>query len=230
MYSLISNNLVVMHMGDNNPFYQKSDWEVFYANFPEEILDYLEDEIEFYKGNVGASDVVLDAGCGTGRIMKELEGLVGEIHGIDISEGSVKRCKEILADCPLYVGTITDTPYRDSCFDTVLLSFNLLGNLNHEKEAAIREIKRIVKPGGEVLLSVYSENAKEVQEKTYWMLPGFYEVYSEGDYTLGQTKKGKFISERFNWDKLRELFAGFSLELTENDFTYFGKAVSGVVK
>jgi len=224
-------------MGYNDSFYKGYDWEKeIYDLLPEEILDYLGDEIEFYKDTVGASDIVLDVGCGTGRIMKELYGLVAEIHGIDINAGSVKCCKEIPADCPLYIGTITKTPYRDSCFDTVLLSFNLLGNLNPEKEAAIGEIKRILKPRGNVLFSVYSENARKIQEKMYKTFPGVTTVYSAENsnekYTHADTRCGDLKSERFSEEDLRLLFEseGFYLELIENDFTYFGRAKLGNVK
>ncbi len=210
-------------MAINHSFYKDCRWDKINSNLPAEMLEYLEEEVSYYKKNIPAGRI-LDVGCGEGRILSRLDNHITHGHGIDINETSVQLCKENLPKNKYKVGSITETGYPDSYFDCIVLSFNLLGNLDNDKDLAIREIRRILKPGGMVLFSTYSQRSEKIQESAYRSLPGFSKVSSKGDYTFAQTEHGPFSSERFDEDKLRKLFSGFSLELTEDRFTYLGKA------
>jgi SAM-dependent methyltransferase len=102
--------------------------------------------------NVGAPARILDAGCGTGRNVVEL-GKLGQTVGVDVSAFplalAARRGLTRLARAS--VGAL---PFADGTFD-VVTSFDVLchGAVVDER-AALRELRRVLKPGGCLLLQL----------------------------------------------------------------------------
>ncbi len=98
---------------------------------------------------------VLDVGCGTGYLGLGLAkvGQVGELHLSDLSPGMLGRAKDnaeqLGVDAVYTQATATDLPYPDGHFDAVVTR----GVLHHlvDVPAALKEWRRVVKPGGPVL-------------------------------------------------------------------------------
>ena len=71
------------------------------------------------------SDVILDAGCGSGRNLSILSGRVKEVVGLDFSEEMSERAQERvqsehLSNASLVRGTVTDIKFPDARFDKVV--------------------------------------------------------------------------------------------------------------
>lgn len=93
---------------------------------------------------------ILDVGCGTGLLLKELEG-IGKVHGIDNSSLAVSFCKTRgISD--VKQGDATNIPFDDCAFDIVLA----LDILEHVKDdySALKEIRRVVKKQGVIIIFV----------------------------------------------------------------------------
>jgi ubiquinone/menaquinone biosynthesis C-methylase UbiE len=97
----------------------------------------------------GSSLTILDIGCGTGQLMKELEAY-GTVTGIDISERAVAYCKErgLSPD----VGSADKLPYPDNFFDTVVI-MDVLEHLENDSLGA-QELLRVLKTGGTAIITV----------------------------------------------------------------------------
>jgi ubiquinone/menaquinone biosynthesis C-methylase UbiE len=104
-------------------------------------------------------DSVLDVGCGTGDVTlpaKVRAGTNGHAYGIDpspemiaVARGKAKR-KNIEID--FRVGVIEALPFPDSSMDVVTSSL-MMHHLNDElRVRGLREIHRVLKPGGRVLI------------------------------------------------------------------------------
>ena len=102
------------------------------------------------------SDILLDYGCGTGRISIELAGAVREIHGLDtaskmieIARNNVDRQK--LTNIDFAHATLFDERYQAGTFDVILAFYvlHLLENAN----AVINRMNELLRPGG-MLISV----------------------------------------------------------------------------
>lgn len=100
---------------------------------------------------------VLELGCGTGFWILNLwqSGYVGEAHATDISEGMLAACGANASriGCPIELRRCDAErlPYDDGSFDLVT-GHAFLHHLP-EPRAALREIRRVLAPGGAVLIA-----------------------------------------------------------------------------
>lgn len=99
---------------------------------------------------------ILDVGCGPGSITAGFGALVpqGSVLGIDISQDVIAGAHDALSDSTRNVkfevaDLLAGLPYPDDCFD-IVFSSQLFPHLasNDMKLAALREMKRVLAPGG----------------------------------------------------------------------------------
>lgn len=95
---------------------------------------------------------VLEVGCGTGLLMKEIKESASSIKGIDISEQMLEKAKERGLD--VQQGIAEKLPYDDDTFDLVY-SFKVLAHVENIKEA-MNEMNRVLKPGGFLVAEFYN--------------------------------------------------------------------------
>lgn len=87
---------------------------------------------------------ILDVGCGTGALMKEI-GSYGNVYGLDFSEKAIEFCRE-RGEKNLTLGSINKIPFEDNFFDAVI-SLDVLEHVENDARA-ISEIKRVLKKEG----------------------------------------------------------------------------------
>jgi ubiquinone/menaquinone biosynthesis C-methylase UbiE len=95
---------------------------------------------------------VLEAGCGTGMILKELRAMAAFAVGLDLSPGMLRKARARGLD--VVHGSITDLPFSDGEFD-LACSFKVLAHVEHI-ERALGEMARVVRPGGHVVAEFYN--------------------------------------------------------------------------
>lgn len=103
-----------------------------------------------YGGNAGEEPLILDIGCGVGSTIKQLERF-GRGYGLDISDTALKYCRERGIDS-VCLAQASDLPYRDDLFSLVT-SIDVLEHVEDDV-SAIREMYRVVKPGGVIVFTV----------------------------------------------------------------------------
>ena len=104
-------------------------------------------------------DCVLEIGCATGSLSlaaKRQTGEEGSVFGIDIIPGmiEVSRKKAELAnmDVSFQVGNIQDIPFPNEHFDEVMCSFMIFHMSEKVRNNGIKEICRVLKPNGKLLV------------------------------------------------------------------------------
>ncbi len=94
---------------------------------------------------------LLDAGCGTGWNLQDLS-VFGETHGVDLSPLAVSTTRK--RGGRVAQGNLLGLPYRSASFD-VVTSFDVLYHAwIRDDVQAVRELSRVLKPGGLMLLKV----------------------------------------------------------------------------
>src|SRR5438046_7637574 len=95
---------------------------------------------------------VLDVGCGTGAILKQL-GNPEKNVGIDLAPEAILFCRQRGLN-NVRQGDIHALPFADASFDAVICSSVLYHECVTDGEGAVRETHRVLTPGGVLLLSV----------------------------------------------------------------------------
>jgi len=93
---------------------------------------------------------ILDVGCGTGANLLMLSEY-GDAAGVDISEDALAFCRERGLD-KVRLGAGEQLPYDDGTFDLVT-AFDVVEHMDDDL-AGLREMRRVLRPGGRVLLFV----------------------------------------------------------------------------
>jgi ubiquinone/menaquinone biosynthesis C-methylase UbiE len=97
---------------------------------------------------------VLDIGCGTGTLVALLKRLHPDVDvfGIDPDPKALARARRKAAAKPVFIqfdqGFSDVLPYPEASFDRILSSFMFHHLQSTEKEKTLREIRRVLKPGG----------------------------------------------------------------------------------
>jgi SAM-dependent methyltransferase len=147
--------------------------------------------------HVGAGDVVLDLGCGAGLdviLAAEKTGPTGKVIGLDLSEEMLARAAENVAragrtNVELRKGFIEDLPVEAGTVDRVIS--NCVINLSPDKLQVFREIARVLKPDGRMLVSdiVAHDVPDWVRENSDLYASCISGALSESDY-LDAVRKG----------------------------------------
>ena len=93
---------------------------------------------------------ILDVGCGTGANLLMLSQF-GDAEGVDVSEDALAFCRERGLE-NVKLGAAEQLPYEDGTFDLVT-ALDVVEHLDDDL-AGLREMRRVLRPGGRVLLFV----------------------------------------------------------------------------
>ena len=111
--------------------------------------------------SIGPGDVVLDVGAGTGFLTEAASNAAGKVIALDLSRSMTDEAISKLAgrNVEFKIGSVERIPLGDSSVDAVV------GNmfLHHcpDPEKAIREMTRVLRPGGRVVFADMQEHQHE---------------------------------------------------------------------
>lgn len=136
---------------------------------------------------------ILDLGCGMGGFLEELSRIGDHVYPSDIDLTSLGQCRERgFPDGVIASGY--QLPYADESFDLVCL-FDAIEHVEDD-ERAMREVQRVLRPGGHVLVSV----------------PAYQFLYANNDRVAGHYR-------RYDRKMLRRVFEQAGLEVQRNTHT-----------
>ncbi|MFF8830729.1 demethylmenaquinone methyltransferase [Streptomyces sp. NPDC015131] len=101
-----------------------------------------------------AGDKVLDLAAGTGTSSLPFARAGAFVVPCDFSLGMLREGKKRHPWLPLTAGDATRLPFRDGVFDAVTISFGLRNV--QDTEGALRELYRVTRPGGRVVICEFS--------------------------------------------------------------------------
>lgn len=165
---------------------------------------------------------VLDIAGGTGDLAKAFAkqaGLAGEVWLTDINESMLRVGRDRLLNKGLSTPTLLcdaeKLPFADNYFDRVSVAFGLR-NMTH-KDAALAEMRRVLKSGGKLLVLEFS--------KVWEPLKKPYDVYSFsvlpwlGKRIAGDADSYRYLAESIRMhpdqDRLKQMMQDAGLERVE---------------
>ncbi len=124
-----------------------------------EVTAYKEEELKFISSVLGRprmGSLILDAGCGMGRLTFPLLSMGYDMCGVDISANLIARAKVIAPNhaARFQEGNLMKLPYLANTFHGVLLMWHVISEVSEYLFSVCKELSRVLKHGGVLVLDV----------------------------------------------------------------------------
>lgn len=139
-------------------------------------------------------DKVLECACGTGMFSVKIAPRAAELTATDFSEGMLNKTRKkcsMLNNVTVENADITALKYDDNVFDKAVAA-NVVHLLDNPKKA-VDELRRVVKPGGTIIIPTYIHFDKSVAADLF-------------------NKAGAGFKRHFNEDTYKEFFKQMGIE------------------
>ena len=190
----------------SNVFGSKDGYDE-YASSYDKTLDFLnsfEGEVlqRMLRGVRGGK--ILDVGCGTGRLIRQLLDRGAEIVGLDISPEMLKIARKKFKKTTFIEGNIENMPFPDDNFNIVIASFVIVHLKDLRK--AFDEVYRVLKPGGIFIVTNINQRKspklkgsfeKEIVIKSFYHIPE--QVISALKESLFNIEAEEFVYKNSIW-------------------------------
>ena len=148
--------------------------------------------------NLKEGDQVLDIAGGTGDLSMAFAkkvGSTGTVAHTDINETMLRVGRDRLTDKGILLPTLVcdaeKLPFPDNHFNLVSVAFGLR-NMTH-KDVALKEMNRVLKPGGKLLVLEFSKVAKPLEKVYDWY--SFNILPKMGSMVAGDPDSYRYLAE-----------------------------------
>jgi demethylmenaquinone methyltransferase/2-methoxy-6-polyprenyl-1,4-benzoquinol methylase len=148
--------------------------------------------------DVQEGDAVLDIAGGTGDLAMAFAkkvGKSGQVVHTDINEAMLRTGRDRLLDAGVSLPTVVcdaeQLPFPDNHFAVVSVAFGLR-NMTH-KDAALAEMRRVLRPGGKLLVLEFSKVAPPLQKVYDWY--SFKVLPRLGQWVAGDDASYRYLAE-----------------------------------
>jgi SAM-dependent methyltransferase len=182
------------------------------------VRQYLDAELAYVLSRLEPGDVVLELGCGYGRVLGPLAEKCGRAIGVDTSFASITLARDELAprnNAILFQTDAANLGLHDGAVDVVACVQNGISAFHVDPGELMAEAVRVTKPGGRTLFSSYAEAFWE--ERLAWFeaqaaegLLGEIDYERTGDGVI--VCRDGFTATTFAPEDFRALAASLNLE------------------
>jgi demethylmenaquinone methyltransferase/2-methoxy-6-polyprenyl-1,4-benzoquinol methylase len=176
---------------------------------------------------VRKGNVVLDLAGGTGDLTAKFSRLVGpegKVVLADINDSMIAVGRDKLTDIGVvgnveYVQANAEClPFEDATFDVVTIAFGLR-NVT-DKDAALRSILRVLKPGGRLLVLEFSHPGNPLLQKAYDTY-SFSILPKLGQLVAGDAESYQYLAESIRMHPDQETLKGMMQEAGYEQVDYY---------
>lgn len=192
-YGIKNGELALFKKGNIDISYWESYWEGrLDALFSQNQLNLYNPVLKY----INKRELVLEAGCGPGHIVKNLLDKGYKTEGIDYEEHAINAARHKYPDLPIRKGNILDIKTEDHYYGTYY-SIGVLEHFTNGLDEALIEAKRVVKKDGLYLISMPYLNRERKKLKN--KLLASKEARLEDGYKFYQYYyDASFIERKFN--------------------------------
>lgn len=170
-------------------------------------------ERDYLVEKISPNSQVLDVGCGEGRNIKNILAKTKNVFGVDNDQVAVKDAAKNFENIPtvkVIQAEASKLPFKNDFFDAVTFLM-ILPNLANEKQSALAEAVRVLKPNGILILSTFAETAFNERMKIYKQIKAPIKKIERTTVIFDNV-----VSEQFSLDQLKALADEAGLIITEN--------------
>ncbi|KXK63007.1 methyltransferase [Micromonospora rosaria] len=110
---------------------------------------------------------VADVGCGAGRITAHLHDLGIDAFGIDLSPRMIEVARRDHPGLRFEVGCMTDLDLADASVTGLVAWYSLIHVPDHRVGAVLAHFRRVLRPGGPLLLGFHVGNESRLKTQGY---------------------------------------------------------------
>lgn len=148
----------------------KEELEHFIRKLEQQALETAEERQPIYlKAGLKDANLVLDVGCGTGEVTKDVcQHTNGMVIAIDASVDMLEVARNMLTgvhNVQFCIGDAHNLPFFDNTFDVV--TCNLLLMWTNNPQQAVKEMARVVRPGGKVVATLEPDFGGKIHWPAY---------------------------------------------------------------
>lgn len=125
------------------------------------LLDAFGDRV----GGAGEHALVVDVGCGTGRVATHLTDRGLTVLGVDLSPGMLAVARERDPRPAFLVGSATALPLATGCARGVLAWYSLIHTAPSALAGPVAEVARVTAPGGWLLVGLHAGTGERVDHR-----------------------------------------------------------------
>jgi demethylmenaquinone methyltransferase/2-methoxy-6-polyprenyl-1,4-benzoquinol methylase len=162
---------------------------------------------------INSDTKVLDLCCGSGQATQLLVKLSQNVTGLDASPLSLQRAKQNVPQAEYVEAFAEEMPFTDNEFDLVHTSVALHEMQPEQLRKIIKEVYRVLKPGGVFTLVDFHNPSNPLFLPSVWLFLWLFET--ETAWQLLKTDlPGLLVETGFSIDK-QSLYAGGSLQVIQ---------------
>ena len=138
------------------------------AEPPPRHLGNLDANLRFLEqtGVLTPSAEILEIGSGTGALLHELRQRNLRAQGVELREAFIEQARDWYGNIPISRVSGLALPFRDRSFD-VVMSFDVFEHIP-DSDAHLREVVRVLKPGGSYVLQTPNRWMNVIFETIRW--------------------------------------------------------------
>jgi len=121
--------------------------------------------LDRFAKTVSDTGIACDLGCGPGQVARYLQSRGLTPCGVDLSQGMLQRARELNPAIEFYPGDMRALPVANDTWAGIAAFYAIVNLSPAEVAQAIREMRRVLKPGGQLLLAFHlGDDASQVEE------------------------------------------------------------------
>ncbi len=144
--------------------------------YAEKFKDEMEDKpfdrdcLDRLAREVGSLGPICDLGCGPGQIARYLRRQGADVLGVDLSLCMIAEARRLNPEIPFHEGNMLSLPDADNAWGGIAAFYCIIHIPREQVVEALREMKRVLKPGGVLLITFHiGDEIKHVEE--WWEKP-----------------------------------------------------------
>jgi ubiquinone/menaquinone biosynthesis C-methylase UbiE len=148
--------------------------------------------------HVGLGGHILDVGCGVGRDLQWFKARGAQVTGVDLSPAMLAQARRA-THAPLYLMDMRCLAFQSASFDGAWCCASLLHLPTCEAPRALNEVRRILKPGGMLMVSLKEGDGEAWTGGYVEGVKRFFAYYRQPEMLTILANAGFAVRESADW-------------------------------